>query len=308
MTEKTTKKTPANAAIAKEIGAYITQLPSASPGQRKRLIGTVTTILYPHFQNWAPRLCKVHGDVYGGHVGDIVSVIAERVLKKLAEVTEEKPHTSVANWYSYLYATARYAALAYFQSTAVTPASGMTTAMRRQRHAAATRSKLRMALGREPEDHEVIESANADMLKRRSNAAKQGVLITETDLEPLQPALDIDDHQGGAAYQDDEALLAPVEAAQLIALIVEDCTSESAVLGSAATSWLGSLYAEVPSIGTPKEVAMDLDVDLEEAAELMDLVRERAQELCISRFGIQFPGLGPKPTAYEELEAAPLAS
>lgn len=283
--------TTANHSIAKEIGDLIRQLPDASTSRRKRLTDEVLTILFPHFRNWAPQLSRVHGDVYRNHTEDLVTVIALKMMDKLAEVTAEKPHDTVANWYSYLYGIARYGALAYFQSGAVTAASGMTTIMRRQRQAATVRAKLRSSLGREPSDQEIIESANADMLSRRSNAAKQGVLLTEADLVPVGSAADIEDHLGAAAPADDEALLAPTEARDLIRFIIEECRATSEQLGVAADTWLGSMYADPPVLGTAADVAKALGVQVARAAELLLTVSEIAQDLCRTRFGITFPGV-----------------
>lgn len=283
--------TTANHSIAKEIGDLIRQLPEASGGVRKHLTDQVLTILFPHFRNWAPQLSRVHGDVYRNHTEDLVTVIALKMMDKLAEVTAEKPHDTVANWYSYLYGIARYGALAYFQSGAVTAASGMTTIMRRQRQAATVRAKLRSSLGREPSDQEIIESANADMLSRRSNAAKQGVLLTEADLVPVGSAADIEDHLGAAAPADDEALLAPTEARDLIRFIIEECRATSTQLGVAADTWLGSMYADPPVLGTAADVARALSIQVSKAAELLLTVSEIAQDLCRTRFGITFPGV-----------------
>lgn len=278
-----------NQTIASELGELISELREVVPEQREQVIKRIVNIMYPHFENWTPKFCRVSGDVTGNHAQDVVSIVAMRVLAILREATDEGKHASVVNWYSYLYAAGRYAALAYFNSSDVTAASGMTAILRKQRHIARTKNGLRSSLGREPNDTEIIEAANVDMRARRSNPEKQGVLVDLSDLNIIVPTADIEDHDRAVEQTDDQAILAPVEGRELAQLIVEACAEISDDLGRAADVWIGSMYAEPPRLGTASDVATVLDVTASKATRLLGNARDLARDLCWRRFGISFP-------------------
>lgn len=278
-----------NQTIASELGELIAELRDVEPTQREQIIDRIVNIMYPHIQNWTPKFCRVSGDVTGNHSDDVVSIVAVRVLSILREATEGGKHAAVINWYSYLYAAGRYAALAYFNSSEVTAASGMTAMLRKQRHIARTKNGLRSTLGREPNDAELVEAANVDMRARRSNPEKQGVLVDLSDLHIIVPTADIEDHDRAIDTDDDQAILAPIEGRELARLIVEACSEVSSELGHAADVWIGNMYAEPPTLGTASEVASALNVTASKATRLLGNARDLARDLCWRRFGISFP-------------------
>jgi hypothetical protein len=138
----------ANRDIANTVAALVAQIRASEGTKQDRLIAETITLLYPHFRNWAPTFCRVSGDVTGNHKDDVINIVAERVLLVLRESLIAGKHASVSNWYSYLYGVSRYAVLAYFNSSKMTPASGQTALIRKQRHIARTRAILRAKLGR----------------------------------------------------------------------------------------------------------------------------------------------------------------
>jgi hypothetical protein len=278
-----------NQAIAEELGGLIDDLRNASESKREKAIAKIVTLMYPHFRNWTPKFCRVSGDVTGNHSEDVISIVALRVLAILREATEEGKHSSVINWYSYLYAAGRYAALAYFNSSDVTAASGMTAVLRKQRHIARIKNGLRSTLGPEPDDAELVEAANTNMRARRTNPEKQGVLVDLSDLHIIVPTADIDDHDRAIDSADDQAILAPVEGRELARLIVEACYEVSAELGHTSDVWIGGMYAEPPTLGTASDVALNLNVSASKATRLLGNARELARDLCWRRFGISFP-------------------
>lgn len=276
-------------AISTELSDLITRLPGSDTKGRERVVNSVITLLFPHFLNWTPKFCRTSGDVYGNHREDVTSIVAERVLLVLREYAEDGKHAGVQNWYSYLYGVSRYAALAYFNSSNVTAASGMTALLRRQRHLGRTRAELRSSLGREPEDREVVEAANKNMMERRSNPSKQGALVDLSDLSVILPTVDVQDHD--REVEDDEsALLAPVEGRELVTLIVDACAQASPELGTTAQIWIGRMYSDPPVLGSAADVATALSINTPKASRLLALARDLAKDLCKRKYGIDFPG------------------
>lgn len=263
----------------------------AAEGERDidRALGAVFALMQKHARNWAPRFCDVGGDKNKQHLEDVVGVCVERMLTMLRDARNGTAHVGVVNWYSYLYGSCRYAALEYFHSSQVTPASGMTAAMRRQRQVGRMRNLLRGQLGREPEDAEIIAAVNADMSSRRADPKKQGALVDVSDLNVVLPASDIADYDA-AAVADESAVITPVEGRMLVQYIVEACMEVSPEAATAARTWLGGMYAEPPYIGTVAEVAVAVDVSPQRATRIMALVRDIAKDTARSRFGISFPG------------------
>jgi len=274
-------------AISEEIAYMVEEYRSAAPTERNRWVDNILRFMLPHFRNWAPTLCRISGDVYRNHVDDVISVIAERTLEVLGEALLPGKHEKVANWYSYLNGISRYAALAYFNSSEVTAASGMVALQRKQRHIARVREDLRKKLGREPESQEVIDSANEQMRARRSNPEKQGVLVDISDLDNVLPVADIADHD--RAVEDDDYVISPIEGRELVELIIEECFQHSDVLGKVADVWVGALYSEPPALGTVTEVARTLHIRQDRAADLLAEAREVAREACEDRYGIALP-------------------
>lgn len=249
----------------------------------------IVAVMHKHVGHWAPRFCRVGGDVYGQHRDDVASVSMERVITMLREIRNSQKHSGVENWYSYLYGSCRHAALAYFHSPAVTTASGMTSAMRRQRHVARIRADLRAKFGREPSDVEIIDAANENMRARRSNPEKQGALVDLSDLRVIVPAADILDHDR-VGEDEDSAVITPVEGRMLIEYVINACEQLGEDVAVAAQTWLGGMYSEPPHLGTASDVAEACSVTTQRATRLIALVRDVARSVAKQKFDISFPG------------------
>lgn len=281
---------PKNREVAATLRSLVDQFKTAEQGRpAERLLASIIQMMEGHVRNWSPRFCRVGGDVYGQHLDDIYSVSMERIITMLREARDTDRHLSVENWYSYLYGSCRHASLAYFHSSEVTAASGMTSAMRRQRHVARIRADLRSSLHREPTDVEIIEAANANMRARRANPEKQGALVDLSDLRVLVQAVDIADHDQ-AHEEGGSAVLTPVEGRMLVSLIVEACEPLGDDVAAAARCWIGGMYAEPPHLGTASEIAAECGVSPQRATRLIALVRDVARDVANRRFGITFPG------------------
>ena len=151
-----------NVEIADKLGSLVDRLHTASDRHRSMIMNEIMTLMFPHFEAWAPQFCRKSGDISYRHREDLASVAAERVLEVLNESFLPGKHENVKNWYSYLYGICQYAVLAYYNSGGVTTAAGMTALSRRQRLLARTREELRNSLGREPEDQELDRRAQRE--------------------------------------------------------------------------------------------------------------------------------------------------
>ncbi|WIB65454.1 hypothetical protein [Curtobacterium sp. MCBD17_040] len=271
-----------------ELAVMIDELRTA-PNQtaRRRVEDKVLRYMLPHFQQWARTLGRHSGDVYGSHRDDVISVIAERTLEVLREAVLPGKHDKVEAWYSYLNGISRYAALAYFNSSEVTAASGMVALQRKQRHIARVREDLRKKLGREPERTEIVDAANEQMRARRSNPEKQGVLVELTDLDGVLPVADIADHD--RAVEEDDYVISPIEGRELVELAIETCFEHSSELGKTAEVWLGDLYSEPPAMGTVTEIARTLHIRQDKASDLLGTARTITRTVLQERFNIALP-------------------
>ena len=289
MTATAATKQTSNPEVAAELrGLVRTYLTADTDRATERAMAAVIVLMQQHARNWSRQFCRVGGDVTLQHIDDVVSVCVERMIVMLKEARDLGRHAEVDNWYAYLYGSCRYAALAYFHSPEVTPASGMTAVMRRQRHVARTRNELRARLGREPKDDEIIEAANAKMRERRSNPEKQGALVDVSDLTVVLPATDIADYDR-AAESDDAAAITPVEGRMLVQFIVDAAAEVSPQMATAARAWIGGMYAEPPRLGSVADIAEQCEVSTQRATRIVALLRDLAREVTQSEFGVALP-------------------
>lgn len=290
MTATTATKQTSNQEVAAELRALVrAYLDADTERGTDRALGAVIVLMQQHAKNWSRQFCRVGGDVKLQHIDDVVSVCVERMIVMLKEARDLGRHAEVENWYSYLYGACRYAALAYFHSPEVTPASGMTAVMRRQRHVARTRNELRAKLGREPKDEEIISAANDKMRERRSNPEKQGALVDISDLTVVLPATDIADYDRANDGDEDAAALTPVEGRMLVQHIVDAAADLSPQMATAARTWIGAMYAEPPRLGTVAEIAEQCEVSTQRATRIVSLLRDLAREVTQTKFGVSLP-------------------
>lgn len=243
----------------------------------------VMELLMPQFHRWAPRLCRDFGGGNPNHLDDIVAVCAEQTFRMLRE-KQEAPR---GGWGPYVYGACRHHVAQYFQSSAVTPASGMTAALRRHAYVQAHHKRLQDLTGRVPAAADVVAAANAETRASRVDAARQGALVTEEDL--TLPAVSLPLLETDVVQDDDSFPISEVEARELIAMTIEACYDESDELGEVAEAWVGRMYAEPPVLGTPKEVSVELGIEPAKAWRLVQRARKLAAKLCVEKLGIQSP-------------------
>lgn len=241
---------------------------------------------WPLFRQWAPKFVNEFGGGNFSHIDDVVSLCAERTF--VLHETDRPTH--VLDWTSYVHASCRSHVATYFESGAVTVASGMSGVVRRQRRIGKQRSALTAVTGREPSRREIIEAINSDASVTRSDARRQGALVSESDFSLPTATVDIETLEWIPAGQSiGTGTISRVEALELADMIIEECHSISDEMGQAAMAWLGQAFAEPPVFGTVTEVSGHLDVPMPKASRLMKRVREVARRVCVDDFGIESP-------------------
>src|SRR5699024_10311495 len=122
-----------------------------------------------------------------------------------------------------------------FTDKAVTPASGMTTAMRRHRKVQESRSRLRARLNREPTDVEAVDAAN-QMLAQLTDQHGRGMPITTADASPPTEAADPETALAAQSHLDfdEDFVLHPVEAPRVLEKVVRACHEDDETLGQVA--------------------------------------------------------------------------
>lgn len=243
----------------------------------------VMELLMPQFKKWAPRLCRDFGHGDPNHLDDIVAVCAEHTFRLL----REKMEPPRGGWGPYVYGACRHHVSAYFQSSAVTPASGMTAALRRHAHVKSHYNRMQDMTGVRPSASDAVAAANEETRRTRGDAARQGALVTEEDL--MLPSVSVPLLHTDAVAVEDSFPISEVEARELIAMTIEACYDESDELGSVAEAWVGRMYAEPPVLGTPKEVSVELGIEPAKAWRLVQRARKLAAKLCVEKLGIQSP-------------------
>lgn len=162
----------------KGIERAIKALPYIPQEFRKAQASRIAGAIFPMVQAWAPGLTRACGDTRLSKVEDVAQVAALAVVETLQEFVEGEKHQHVDDWLPYLYRTARYSALRFFKSSAVTPQSGRTSLERRVARIPVTVDRLRHELMREPTAPEVVDAHNAAMRARQANPSKHGSLIS----------------------------------------------------------------------------------------------------------------------------------
>lgn len=272
---------------AAEISALVSRIMTAPTGARsERAVEHTIESLYPHFRVWTMRLIREFGRDNFSYFDDVVGICAEQTWLMLLHSTAEV----TSGWYSYIHGACRNQVRAFFESGAVTAASGMTAVIRKQRAASSARQRMTSETGAEPRPHELVMEMNAITRETRSNSSKQGALLTEEDL--LVPTISTEIDEGHVLASVEEFPITEWEARDLIAMLIEECEQHSDDLADAATLWLGQLYNEPPFIRTTGEIAADMEIAPQRASKLVKRVREIALELCEERFGICAPTLG----------------
>ncbi|MBN9214117.1 MAG: hypothetical protein J0J04_04750 [Microbacterium sp.] len=112
---------------------------------------------------------------------DITQVITEEIIRYVRAMTPET-FASIDRVAAHLYFKAKTAVVRWLDSPAVTVASQMSGISRRYRQSMVARGEFTAKYNRVPTDRELVEFINAKVSATRKDAAKQGALVSESDV------------------------------------------------------------------------------------------------------------------------------
>lgn len=165
--------------------------------------------------------------------------------------------------------------------------SGLSTRIRRQRALAKHEAWMAAQTGQTPTSKEVVESFNEQMTAKRADAARQGMLATESDLEPidpvqLDPTLDVP-----AAGHDDDFPLMSVDARPVLEAIIVRASAEGGMLAQVVRAWLDHFDATPPYIATIAEIVDAVGLPEVVVRELKAQATVLARQVLAEDFGIE---------------------
>lgn len=273
-----------NAATRREIAA----IAAASSTDRTKLIGDFIARREQLFVGFARSMTRRYG-IPDSQVDDVAQTIREATYMLLVGGDMDRWLNSEAVFEAQVFVTAKSKVRDEYDSAAHTPASGMTSRMRRGRRIADTRDRLRDALGREPEQQEIIDHHNTEAVQRRSDAARQGMILTAEDFERVR-AVPLDERDDRANDMADDSLISAIEGKDLVMQTIAEARNRAATgghpkLGEVAHAWLGGAMAELPCILTNREVAEQVGISYEVSRQLVNKCREIAADIAVNRYG-----------------------
>ncbi|MGC0252643.1 hypothetical protein [Pseudactinotalea sp. Z1748] len=226
-----------------DVLADIAQMPTGP--QREVAVEQFIAARLPLFNRYARSLCRTNSVPANDYLEDITAIVAEVAWEMIREALQDPGHLSkYMTWEAIHFRRARSKVRSYVDRTK-TPASGMTTVMRRYREVQRTRSLLRGELDREPSDPEVVAETNK-RLSHLKDAAYQGMHITSADLQmPGQvgdPDIALESHKV-VDYAEDY-ILHPTEGATVVRQTITAAREHHPTTGRVAELWMGDVYAE----------------------------------------------------------------
>ena len=124
--------------------------------------------------------CRAGGDLALAQLEEAEAEAACLYLKALQDIaTGRGPDPeSVRNWDAYLGTRVSFQISAWIRKTATTGIPGSGSVARRATRASHVVQRFEAEHGREPSAQELVAASNAEMIGRRSNPGKQGVLLS----------------------------------------------------------------------------------------------------------------------------------
>jgi len=262
---------------------YLRAIVNADASTRKTVVDEFTVFLLETetFEVWGRGLAKRYNRVDDWE--DITSVVTEAVMRALGSVDAlllEKVQSPAA----WLYYAAKSEVQLWIDSPAVTIASKMSGISRRHRQAMSAAAELREQLGRTPEASEIVEYANNKAMANRTDAAKQGALISVEDVEGTHLraySMDYQPSTGDGSSGPNESFGTPVDNVTIRA----ELTLTVARLGTIAAARYPedaepvktalAVWSELVIDGetpTPRRIARAMRITLPRATELLSRV------------------------------------
>lgn len=271
------------------VHALIESVRTAEPGRDfERARSRALEALLPMFSRWAPLICRSHRDYSYEHLDDIVSLAAENAVRMFTPEGMANRHPT--NWLPYLRRMMQNRASTYYGSSAVSFVSGTTMANRRHSTAARFTEELRSITGEEPSVAEVISYANDIISRSRSDAVRQGALLTEEDFSPVARQVSYDSLAEVGGEDSDQSLIAPSEGNAIVRAVVAQCAQITSDHGRVAGLWLGGIYDGNRGPRTDAQIARETGMTRAVVTMLLGEVQEVARDISRTKFGIDLPG------------------
>lgn len=265
----------------------IRAIAAASGRKREYMIEDFFAARQGLFNQIGASLCRNFGVAAAQHGEDFASIVAREAFLMLSEQLADDEQLEQVNVWEAMLKLRSKQIVRNFLDRDMSPAAEMSSTWRRVRLLNQTRDEMRLELGREPSDEEIVITHNTRMRANRSNPVKQGVIATVDDLHVWRASADVDDHDR-AEMIDPEFVLHPVEGPKFIKLLVERTAEYNERLGEAADLWLSGVYRTdgPPLIRTPDEIAEKMGVSRSTARSYIRKIREYAIEVAAEAFGI----------------------
>jgi len=233
-------------------------------------------------------LCRNFGVAPSQHGEDFASIVAREAWIMLSEQLADESQLDQVNIWEAMLKLRSKQIVKNFLDKEMSPATEMSSTWRRVRLLNQTRDEMRIALGREPSDDEIVDTHNTKMRTNRANPVKQAVIATTDDLHVWRASADVDDHDRAETMLDADFVLHPVEGPKFIKLLVERTAEYNERLGEAAGLWLSGLYRTdgPPQIRTPEEIAEAMGVSRSTARSYIRKIKEYAVAVASEAFGI----------------------
>ncbi|AUG29547.1 MULTISPECIES: hypothetical protein [Microbacterium] len=169
---------------------------SSDPDVRQVHEDAFLTYLYTLdvFEVWGRSLARHYGRTNDWE--EVRQVITEELISYIRQITPETVG-SIDRIAAHLYFKAKTSVVRWLDSPAVTVASEMSGISRRYRQSMVARSEFVTKFEREPSDRELVEYINTKVTATRKNAAKQGALVSESDVSGRMLQSYSMDHQLG---------------------------------------------------------------------------------------------------------------
>lgn len=169
---------------------------SADPTERQAAQDALIAHLYSLdvFEVWGRNLAKHYGRPNDWE--DVGQVITEELISYVRQITPEIVD-NIDRVAAHLFFKAKTSVVRWLDSPAVTVASEMSGISRRYRQSMVARGEFIAKFEREPSDRELVEYINTKVTATRKNAAKQGALVSESDVSGRMLQSYSMDHQLG---------------------------------------------------------------------------------------------------------------
>jgi hypothetical protein len=263
------------------------EMAAASGAERARLREAFIGDERKLFRFMAHRLCRTMGLPAALHRDDVEQLVAIEALAWVDELlVDPAAIEGIGSFEGMLHVRSRASVRAWADRN-LSPASGMVSLNRRVRKLNQLRDEMRARAGAEPTDRELANEHNLRMMATRKDAAKQGMLVTSTDLRVAGPAVDIHALELAAAGPE-ESLLHPTEGPALVRAVIERARAIGGVTAGVAEAWLSGVYASdgAQRVLTAHEVAEQLGLPQESAAAQIRKVRALAKRVLADQLGI----------------------